>query len=222
MRLFFFPTVSSFHYCWARRQSVDGPACVCSAEQVGANQLQHARKYLTQAIRHTEAVLESMRAEHHPLAAYIFVPRRHYRNMPDTKSGSRREVAVRLRWQAACELGFRGLLANGNDCWSEAKRQKASGPDLSWLRTPGLRTTAPLTYQWEGDPLGLQAPRIDTCSGTHRSTFPCLVSFCSSRPDKDLSRALLALLRMALADPRPRSPKTKTRQPAELEESALP
>lgn len=77
---------------------------------MGANQLLDALKSLSNAIHQTEAVLESLRAEHDPLAAHIFVSRRHYRNMPDTKSGSRREVAAQLSWRTRCELGFRGIL----------------------------------------------------------------------------------------------------------------
>jgi hypothetical protein len=73
-----------------------------------ANRLQSALRNLSAAIRETEAVVEAMRAEHDPLAVHIFVSRRHYRTVPDTKSGSRREVAARLSWQTACELGFRG------------------------------------------------------------------------------------------------------------------
>lgn len=103
---FFFAGVRS-------RPSVNGfdvfPA-LCSAEQVGTNQLQESLKSLAEAIRQTEAVLESMRSEHDPLALHIFISRRQYRNMPDTKSGKRREVAARLSWQTACELGFRGPL----------------------------------------------------------------------------------------------------------------
>jgi hypothetical protein len=83
---------------------------ICSAEQVHANRLQSALKNLTDAIRETEAVVQAMRAEHDPLAVHIFMARRQYRNLPDTKSGSRREVAARLSWQTACELGFRGSL----------------------------------------------------------------------------------------------------------------
>jgi hypothetical protein len=75
-----------------------------------ASQLQNALTNLSEAIRQTEAVVEAMRAESDPLAAHIFVSRRQYRNMPDTKSGSRREIAARLTWQTACELGFRGNL----------------------------------------------------------------------------------------------------------------
>jgi short subunit dehydrogenase-like uncharacterized protein len=77
---------------------------------VHANRLQMALKNLSEAIRETEAVVEEMRAEQDPLAVHIFVSRRQYRNQPDTKSGSRREVAARLSWQSACELGFRGSL----------------------------------------------------------------------------------------------------------------
>jgi hypothetical protein len=77
---------------------------------VRAYQLQIALRNLGDAIRETETVLEAMRAEHDPLALHIFLSRRQYRNLPDTKSGRRREVAARLSWQTACELGFRGGL----------------------------------------------------------------------------------------------------------------
>jgi len=65
---------------------------------------------LSEAIQDVEAVLEAMRSEHDPLASHIFVVRRQYRNMPDTKSGKRGETAARLSWQTACNLGFRGSL----------------------------------------------------------------------------------------------------------------
>jgi hypothetical protein len=45
-----------------------------------------------------------------PLAVHIFVSRRQYRNMPDTKSGKRSETAAHINWQTACGLGFRGNL----------------------------------------------------------------------------------------------------------------
>jgi hypothetical protein len=51
-----------------------------------------------------------MKAEHDPLASHIFISRREYRTAIDTKSGKRREVAARLSYQAACELGFQGSL----------------------------------------------------------------------------------------------------------------
>ncbi len=37
-----------------------------------------------------------MKAEQYPLASHIFVSRRHYRNVADTKSGKRREMIARL------------------------------------------------------------------------------------------------------------------------------
>lgn len=83
---------------------------LCSAEQVHAGELQNALKTLAEAIKHTEAILDGMRAEHDPLAVHIFVSRRQFRNIADTKSGKRREVVARLSWQTACEFGFRGTL----------------------------------------------------------------------------------------------------------------
>jgi hypothetical protein len=41
---------------------------------------------------------------------HIFVSRRHYRNVHDTKGGKRREMNARLNFNTACELGFRGRL----------------------------------------------------------------------------------------------------------------
>lgn len=75
-----------------------------------ANRLQNALKQLREAIQEAEAALEEMRAESDPLAVHIFVSRRQYRTMPDTKSGKRSSTAARLSWQRACELGFRGNL----------------------------------------------------------------------------------------------------------------
>ena len=75
-----------------------------------SRQLHDALEKLTQAIREVEAVLETMRAEHDPLASHIFVARRHYQNLSDTKSGKRRAMSAQLSWQTVCELGFRGNL----------------------------------------------------------------------------------------------------------------
>lgn len=74
------------------------------------NRFQDSLNNLSAALRDTEAAFEEMRAESDPLALHIFVSRRQYRNMPDTKSGKRREVSARLSWQTACDLGFRGTL----------------------------------------------------------------------------------------------------------------
>lgn len=77
---------------------------------VQANRLREALKALSAAIHEAEAALEEVKAEPDPLAVHIFVSRRQYRNFPDNKSGKRRDVAARMSWQAACELGFRGSL----------------------------------------------------------------------------------------------------------------
>jgi hypothetical protein len=73
-------------------------------------QLHNALEKLTKTIREVEAVVETVRAEHDPLASHIFVSRRHYQNLSDTKSGKRRAMSAHLSWQTACELGFRGNL----------------------------------------------------------------------------------------------------------------
>ena len=75
-----------------------------------AARLQDALERLTQAIRDVDSELLAMKAEHDPLASHIFVSRRHYRNVTDTKSGKRREVTARVSYDTACELGFRGSL----------------------------------------------------------------------------------------------------------------
>ena len=75
-----------------------------------SRQLHDALEKLTKAIREVEAVVETMEAEHDPLASHIFISRRHYRNAKDTKGGKRREMNARLSFNTACELGFRGSL----------------------------------------------------------------------------------------------------------------
>ncbi|HVF70480.1 MAG TPA: hypothetical protein VM940_02630 [Chthoniobacterales bacterium] len=92
------------------RSGLTQPNIYVRLNTVQASHLQLALKNLSDAIRETEAVVDALRAEHDPLALHIFLSRRQYRNLPDTKSGSRREVAARLSWQTACELGFRGSL----------------------------------------------------------------------------------------------------------------
>ena len=75
-----------------------------------AARLQEALKGLTAAIHYVESELAAMKAEHDPLASHIFVSRRYYRNVNDTKSGKRRKMIARLSFNTACELGFRGSL----------------------------------------------------------------------------------------------------------------
>jgi hypothetical protein len=75
-----------------------------------SRQFQDALGKLTKVIREVEAVVETMRAEHDPLASHIFVSRRHYQNLSDTKGGKRRAMSAQLSWQTASEHGFRGNL----------------------------------------------------------------------------------------------------------------
>jgi hypothetical protein len=75
-----------------------------------AARLQDALERLTAAIRDVESELAAMKAEHDPLASHIFISRRHYRNLNDTKSGKRLELNARLNFNTARELGFRGRL----------------------------------------------------------------------------------------------------------------
>ena len=75
-----------------------------------SRQFHDALEKLTKAIREVEAVVETMHAEHDPLASHIFISRRHYRNAKDTKGGKRREINARLSFNTACELGFRASL----------------------------------------------------------------------------------------------------------------
>ena len=74
------------------------------------NRLQNALAALGDAMREVNSAIEEMRGEHDPLASHIFVSRRDYQNMSDTKSGKRRHLSARLSWQQACDLGFRGDL----------------------------------------------------------------------------------------------------------------
>jgi hypothetical protein len=74
------------------------------------NRLQNALAALDDAMREVNPATEEMRREHDPLASHIFVSRRHYQNMSDTKSGKRHHSSARLSWQQACELGSCGDL----------------------------------------------------------------------------------------------------------------
>jgi len=88
-----------------------------------SGQLQDALNNLSHAIRETESVLEEMRAEHDPLALYIFLARRSYRNVRDGKSGKRSEREALSGWQKACDLGFRGDLDEWERLMGAASRR---------------------------------------------------------------------------------------------------
>lgn len=87
------------------------------------NRLQNALKQLSEAIQEAQVAVEEMRAESDPLAVHIFVSRRQYRNIPDTKSGKRSEAAARVSWQRACDLGFRGTLGEWEQLMGAASRR---------------------------------------------------------------------------------------------------
>jgi hypothetical protein len=98
------------------------------------NRLQNALTSLGEAMREVNAAIEEMRSEHDPLASHIFISRRNYRNVHDTKSGKRRDTAARRSWQSACEPGFRGTLLS-NYCLRESivshhTGSKSLGPKL--------------------------------------------------------------------------------------------
>ncbi len=75
-----------------------------------AARLIDALQKLSEAISEVEQSVAALKSEHDPLASHIFISRPEYRRVNDTKSGKRREVAARLSYNAACELGFRGSL----------------------------------------------------------------------------------------------------------------
>ncbi len=77
---------------------------------MSSRRFENALGRLTEAIADVENAIRALRAQHDPLASHIFIARREYRAMNDTKSGKRREVAARLSYTVACELGFGGSL----------------------------------------------------------------------------------------------------------------
>jgi hypothetical protein len=79
-----------------------------------------------------------MKAEHDPLALHIFVSRRHYRNVNDTKSGKRREMMARL------SFGY-GLRA-----WLSRKPRRMAAPDGSSCETVN-DCSAPIAFS-QGTP----------------------------------------------------------------------
>ena len=88
-----------------------------------SRQLQDALEKLTKSIREVEAVIETMRTEHDPLVSHIFITRRNYRNVNDTKGGKRLEMNApaefqhRLRARLSREFGRMGAV---NGCGCEA------------------------------------------------------------------------------------------------------
>lgn len=75
-----------------------------------AGRLNSALKNLSTGIQEVEKILGEMRAEHDPLAVHIFLSRRDYRKMDDTKSGKRHERSAWTSYREASDLGFRGSI----------------------------------------------------------------------------------------------------------------
>lgn len=88
-----------------------------------AARLLDALQRLNDAIREVESAVAALRSEHDPLAVHIFASRREYRSANDTKSGKRREVAARLSYSRACDLGFRGSLDDWEKLMGAAARR---------------------------------------------------------------------------------------------------
>jgi hypothetical protein len=78
------------------------------------NRLQNALTALGNAMREVNAAIEEMRGEHDPLASHIFVSRRDYQNMSDTKSGKRRHCRLGSVGGRRVILGFAGTSTSGN------------------------------------------------------------------------------------------------------------
>jgi hypothetical protein len=109
---------------------IDVQPSLCSIEHYGHYTPAGALERLTAAIRDVESELAAMKAEHDPLASHIFVSRRNYRNVNDTKSGKRREMVARLSFNTACELEkFRfanttsALACTADDCSPKLARE---------------------------------------------------------------------------------------------------
>jgi hypothetical protein len=85
---------------------------LCSTEHVRPEQLVFALANLRQAMTEVEALIADMQTHRDPLASHIYSARRAYRNLRDTKSGKRHAMSARISWQRACELGFKGAVAD--------------------------------------------------------------------------------------------------------------
>ena len=79
---------------------------------MNADRLTSALANLSKAIVEVEALVSEMKTHRDPLGSHIYGARRTYRSMSDTKSGKRHAMHARTTWQRACELGFRGNLAD--------------------------------------------------------------------------------------------------------------
>lgn len=80
----------------------------CSNAHSAGGAIEKALNGLREAVQEMDAALEETRAEHDPLALHIFVSRRRYQKMEDSKSGKRHEREAWASYHRASDLGFRG------------------------------------------------------------------------------------------------------------------
>ena len=76
-------------------------------EQDALTAASRRHRKLTKSIREVEAVIETMRTEHDPLVSHIFISRRNYRNVNDTKRKTPRDERP-ADFNTACSR-FRGV-----------------------------------------------------------------------------------------------------------------
>ena len=101
-----------------------------------AGRLQNALERLTAAIRDVESELATMKVEHDPLASHIFVSRRNYRNVEDTKSGKRREMSTGCVLILPANLAFVGASTNGNASWEHLRGSEPTNANRD-INKPG-------------------------------------------------------------------------------------
>jgi hypothetical protein len=122
-----------------------------------AARLQDALERLTAAIRDVESELAAMKAEHDPLASHIFVSRRHYRNVNDTKSGKRREMSgepTRLNFDLKAAPGSRAsVTANKERHWVWV-------PAFTGSRLPGRWVELNDSGSWAAEASTLDVVRV--------------------------------------------------------------
>ena len=83
-----------------------------------AARLQNALERLTAALRDVEREHAAMKAEHDPLASHIFVSRRHYKNVNDTKGRRRHEMKPASVSTRRDNSAFVAVSTNGKGWWA--------------------------------------------------------------------------------------------------------
>ena len=73
-----------------------------------AKRLESALQDLANAVAAVDSILKEMKAERDPLAVHIFISRRDFRNLHDTKSNKRHARQAHSTYVDACRLGFKG------------------------------------------------------------------------------------------------------------------